>query len=148
MPYAETDKSVHVLLVEDNPADSQLVVEVLRDAAGDYDVFIVRNGREALAALRREGDFADRPRADIVLLDLKMPEMDGFEFLARAKGDVHLRRTPVIVLSSSRAEQDIARAYDLCANCYVVKPIDLDDFLMCLELIMEFWVERAELPSE
>jgi CheY-like chemotaxis protein len=135
-------------LVEDNPADAHLAEEALKDVASEVHVHLARNGVEALDVLRREGESRAQPRPDIVLLDLKMPKMDGFELLGRVKGDPELKRIPVIVLSSSRAESDIKRAYDLYANCYVVKPIDLDEFITCLELILEFWVGRAELCVE
>jgi CheY-like chemotaxis protein len=134
-------KPIEVLLVEDNPGDVRLTVEALKESKMRHNnVSVVGNGVEALAFLRREGKYADAPRPDIILLDLNLPKKGGYEVLAEIKADENLKRIPVVVLTASEAEQDITRAYDLHADCYITKAFDLDQFVMVVKAIEDFWV--------
>lgn len=135
-------------MVEDNPADVRLTMEAFKDIGASGVMRVVGDGVEALAFLRREGKYADVPRPDIILLDLNMPKKDGREVLAEVKADEVLRRIPVIVLTTSRDEQDIYKAYSLHANCYIAKPIDLNQFTRMVRTIQEFWLEIAKLPVQ
>ena len=116
---------INILLVEDNPGDVRLTVEALREGKVHNHLSVARDGVEALAFLRQQGEFADAPRPDVILLDLNLPKKDGREVLAEIKADERLRRIPVVVLTTSKAEEDILRSYALHANCYVTKPVDL-----------------------
>lgn len=138
---------VEILLVEDNRSDARLAVEAFQDARVSNRVSIVEDGMAALAFLRREGPYAQAPRPDLILLDLNLPKMNGQEVLAEIKQDVDLRRIPVIILTTSRAEQDIARSYDLHANCYITKPVDLEQFLRAVQAIEDFWLTIVRLPG-
>jgi len=139
---------VQILLVEDNPGDVRLTREALKEAKFRNKVQVVGDGVEALAYLRQEGEYSGAMRPHLIMLDLNLPRMDGREVLAAIKKDADLRRIPVVVLSSSEAETDIARAYELHANAYVTKPVDIDHFLQVVKAIEEFWVEIVKLPSE
>lgn len=139
---------VQILLVEDNPGDVRLTREALKEAKFRNKVEVVGDGVEALAYLRQEGEYSGAMRPHLIMLDLNLPRMDGREVLAAIKKDADLRRIPVVVLSSSEAETDIARAYELHANAYVTKPVDIDHFLQVVKAIEEFWVEIVKLPSE
>jgi two-component system, chemotaxis family, response regulator Rcp1 len=139
---------VQILLVEDNPGDVRLTREALKEAKFRNKVQVVGDGIEALAYLRQEGQYSGAMRPHLIMLDLNLPRMDGREVLAAIKKDADLRRIPVVVLSSSEAESDIARAYELHANAYVTKPVDIDHFLQVVKAIEEFWVEIVKLPSE
>jgi two-component system, chemotaxis family, response regulator Rcp1 len=139
---------VQILLVEDNPGDIRLTREALKEAKFRNKVQVVGDGIEALAYLRQEGQYSGAMRPHLIMLDLNLPRMDGREVLAAIKKDADLRRIPVVVLSSSEAESDIARAYELHANAYVTKPVDIDHFLQVVKAIEEFWVEIVKLPSE
>src|ERR687884_1433856 len=119
-------RAIEILLVEDSPGDVRLTREALRDGKVRNNLSVVTDGVEALAFLRREGRYADAPRPDLILLDLNLPKKDGREVLAEIKADPNLRRIPVVVLTTSEAEQDIVETYNLHANCYVKKPVDLD----------------------
>jgi two-component system, chemotaxis family, response regulator Rcp1 len=141
-------RPVEILLVEDSPGDVKLTEEALRDADVPNNLHVARDGEEALRFLRREGDFKDRPRPDLILLDLNMPRMDGREVLARLKADEELKRIPVIILTTSQSEDDIAEAYNLAANCYVAKPVDLDEFLDVVRAIDDFWLTLVKLPAD
>jgi CheY-like chemotaxis protein len=138
---------VQILLVEDNPGDVRLTQEALKEAKFRNTVHVVGDGVEALAYLRQQGKYSTATRPHMVMLDLNMPRMDGREVLEAIKKDPDLRRIPVVVLTSSQAETDIARAYELYANCYVTKPVDIDHFLQVVKSIEEFWVEIVRLPS-
>jgi CheY-like chemotaxis protein len=138
---------VQILLVEDNPGDVRLTQEALKEAKFRNTVDVVGDGVEALAYLRQQGKYSTATRPHMVMLDLNMPRMDGREVLEAIKKDPDLRRIPVVVLTSSQAETDIARAYELYANCYVTKPVDIDHFLQVVKSIEEFWVEIVRLPS-
>ena len=139
---------VQILLVEDNPGDVRLTREALKEAKFRNKVQVVGDGVEALAYLRQQGQYSGAMRPHLIMLDLNLPRMDGREVLAAIKKDADLRRIPVVVLSSSEAETDIARAYELHANAYVTKPVDIDHFLQVVKAIEEFWVEIVKLPSE
>jgi chemotaxis family two-component system response regulator Rcp1 len=147
MHNAATGKPIEILLVEDNPGDVRLAVEALRDGKVANRLHIVEDGVEAMSFLRREGRYADVPRPDLILLDLNLPRKDGREVLAEIKQDAHLKRIPVVILTSSAAEQDVVQAYNLYANCYIVKPIDLDQFLKVVRSIEDFWLIVATLPQ-
>ncbi len=139
---------IEILLVEDNPGDVRLTREAMRDAKVRNIMRIVTDGVEALAFLRRQGQYADAPRPDVILLDLNLPKKDGREVLAEIKADPNLRRIPVVILTTSEAEEDILKAYDLHANAYVAKPVDLDRFITVVKSIEDFWLEIVKLPPE
>lgn len=143
-----TPRPIEILLVEDSPGDVTLTVEALRDAKVANNLHVARDGEEALRFLRREGEFAEKPRPDLILLDLNMPRKDGREVLADLKADDELKRIPVVVLTTSQSEDDVAAAYNLSANCYVAKPVDLDQFLGVVRAIDDFWLSLVKLPSE
>lgn len=140
-------RAIDILLVEDNPADVRLTMEALRDGKVRNRLHVAKDGIEALAFLRNERPFTDAPQPDLILLDLNLPKKDGREVLAEIKRHPEWRRIPVVILTTSRAEEDILRSYDLHANCYISKPVDLDSFLRIVKSIEEFWLEIVELPS-
>ena len=148
MSMTMTCSPIHILLVEDNPGDVRLTLEALKDAKVKNTLHIARDGVEAMAFLRQENDFADAPRPDLILLDLNMPRKDGREVLAEIKEDTDLRRIPVVILTTSQAEEDIVRTYNLHANCYITKPVDLDQFAKVVKSIEEFWLTIVKLPTE
>lgn len=137
---------IEILLVEDSPSDAFISAEALRQGQELGHVHVVQDGVEAMAFLRREMPYADAPRPDIVLLDLNVPRKDGREVLAEIKSDADLRSIPVIVLSSSAAEQDISNAYSLHANCYLTKPPDFGRFKEMIVSIENFWFRHVTLP--
>lgn len=141
-------KTIEILLVEDNPADARLTKEAFREADTPNTIRVVEDGEQALAYLRKEGEFTGAVRPDIILLDLNLPKKDGREVLAEIKNDPDLRRIPVIVLTTSKSEADVLKSYDMHANCYVAKPVELDDFLMVIKSIEQFWLTFAVLPPE
>lgn len=141
-------RSIEVLLVEDNPGDVRLTREALKEGKVFNNLSVAKDGEEALAFLRREGEFADAPRPDVILLDLNLPRKDGREVLEAIKSDPSLRTIPVVILTSSEAERDIARAYELNANCYITKPVDLDQFITVVKSIEDFWFTVVKLPRE
>lgn len=143
-----TPRPIEILLVEDSPGDVTLTIEALRDAKVANNLHVARDGEEALRFLRNEGEFADRPRPDLILLDLNMPRKDGREVLADMKADDELKRIPVVVLTTSQSEDDVAAVYNLSANCYVAKPVDLDQFLGVVRAIDDFWLSLVKLPSD
>ena len=135
-----------ILLVEDNPGDIRLIREALRDSVLPVTLEVMRDGAEALAYLRRQPPYDNAPRPDLILLDLNLPKKDGREVLACVKGDPTLRRIPVVVLTTSEAPQDIMKSYDLHANCYVTKPMDLQQYITAVQAIENFWCTRVQLP--
>jgi chemotaxis family two-component system response regulator Rcp1 len=137
---------VVILLVEDNEGDVRLTREALHEGKVANQLIVARDGIEALAVLRRTGAHADTPRPHLILLDLNLPRMDGRQVLAEIKQDVDLRRIPVVVLTTSKAEEDIVRTYNLHANCYVTKPVDFDKFVSVIRTIDEFWLTVVRLP--
>jgi CheY-like chemotaxis protein len=140
-------KAIEILLVEDNAGDARLALEALREAKVHNHLSWVTDGVEALAFLRREDPYAQSPRPDLILLDLNLPRKDGREVLAEIKADEKLRRIPVVILTTSQAEEDILKAYHLNANCYISKPVDLDQFMKVIKTIKEFWLTIVKLPS-
>jgi chemotaxis family two-component system response regulator Rcp1 len=137
---------IEILLVEDNSGEARLAREALKDAKVRNELHWVRDGEQAMKFLQREGEYAQAPRPDLVLLDLNLPRKDGREVLAEIKSDQELRRIPVVVLTISADEQDILTSYDTHANCYVVKPLDLDRFMQVIASIEDFWLEIVKLP--
>jgi len=137
---------VELLLVEDNPGDARLTVEALKDAKVRNNLNWVEDGVEAMAFLRREGKYIDAPRPDVVLLDLNLPKKDGLEVLAEIKMDENLKRIPVVILTVSNADEDIIKTYNLHANCYIRKPLGLDQFLEVVKSIEDFWLSIVKLP--
>jgi CheY-like chemotaxis protein len=148
MNTIESGRPIQILMVEDNPGDVRLAQEALRDAKLRNHISSVKDGVEALAFLRRAGPYSAAPRPDLILLDLNLPRKDGREVLAEIKDDQNLRRIPVVVLTTSRDEQDILKAYDLHANCYIVKPVDLEQFMTIVKSIEGFWFEIVKLPLD
>lgn len=141
-------RPIEILLVEDNPGDARLTIEAMREAKMRNRIQVVEDGVEAMEFLRRQGRFGDAPRPDLILLDLNLPRKDGREVLAEVKADPDLKRIPVVVLTTSQAEEDVVRAYDLHANCYVTKPVDLEQFMKIVAQIDEFWVKVVTLPRK
>jgi CheY-like chemotaxis protein len=141
-------KPIDILLVEDNPGDVRLTREALRDAKVRNSLHVVSNGVEALAFLRQIGQYSEALHPDLILLDLNLPQMGGGEVLAAIKEDEKLRRIPVVVLTTSQAEQDIVKSYNLHANAYVVKPVDLEQFITVIKSIESFWLEIVRLPPD
>lgn len=139
-------RPIEILMVEDSPSDVQLAVEALREAAVPNTLRVVEDGAEAMAYLRREGQYAGAARPDLVLLDLNLPRMDGREVLAELKASPELRAIPVVVLTTSKADRDVQRAYDLHANCCIAKPVDFGRFLEVVRAIEHFWLTVASLP--
>ncbi len=140
--------SIKVLLVEDNPGDVRLTKEALKEGKMLNRVTVVGDGVEALSFLRRQGKYADAGQPDLILLDLNLPKKDGRQVLAEIKADPGLKRIPVVVLTTSSAEEDILKTYDLHANCYVTKPVDLEQFMRVVKSIEDFWITVVKLPSE
>ena len=147
MPDRPDPSPIQILIIEDNPADVRLVKEVMRDSKILNEIHWVPDGVEAIAFLRRQGKYGDAPRPHIVFLDLNMPRKDGREVLREVKSDPNLRRIPIVVMTSSQAEEDIARAYDQHANCYIRKPIDFQQFHSVVKTIENFWFATVELPT-
>ena len=139
-------RPVEILLVEDNPGDVRLTREALREGKVRNNLHVAADGVEALHFLRKEGRFADAVRPDLILLDLNLPKKDGREVLEDIKSDPDLRYIPVVVLTTSEAEQDICRSYQLHANCYITKPVDFDRFIQIVRSIEEFWLTIVKLP--
>jgi two-component system, chemotaxis family, response regulator Rcp1 len=137
----------HILVVEDSVEDRDLILEAFKEAGGHAKLTLVEDGEEALGLLRNEGRHATSPRPDLIVLDLNLPRRSGHEVLAELKTDPHLKRIPVIVLTTSSARGDVLASYELAANCHLTKPSDLDDFLQLVQRIDEFWLGTATLPS-
>jgi CheY-like chemotaxis protein len=138
---------IEILLVEDSPGDARLTREALKDGRILHNLHVAADGMEALAFLRCQGVHAGAPRPDLILLDLNIPKLDGAQVLAEIKTDADLARIPVVVLTTSKAEEDIARSYDLHANCYINKPVDLDQFMLVIRAIEDFWLTIVRLPA-
>jgi two-component system, chemotaxis family, response regulator Rcp1 len=147
-PGASALKQLDILLVEDSPGDIRLTQEAFRKANSTIRLHVATDGVEAMSFLRRQGAHADAPRPHLVLLDLNMPRMDGREVLAHIKGDDGLKSIPTVILTTSDAHEDIEKTYLLRANCYLCKPVQLDDFEDLVNCINDFWLTRAELPEQ
>ena len=139
---------VEILLAEDNPGDVKLTRKALEQGNLVNNLHVVNDGVEAMAFLHNEGEYADKPRPDLVLLDLNMPRMSGREVLEAVKGDEELKRIPVVVLTSSEAEEDIVSSYEMHANAYLTKPVDFDGFIDIVGTLENFWLEVVKLPPE
>jgi CheY-like chemotaxis protein len=137
-----------VLLIEDNPGDVRLTLEVFRDVGMAIHLHVANDGVDAMAFLRHEGAYADAPRPDFILLDLNLPKMDGREVLARIKSDESLKTIPTVVLTTSDAAADIANSYQLQANCYLTKPVQLNEFEALVKIISDFWLRKVKLPQQ
>lgn len=137
---------IEILLVEDNLADADLMMEALEECSIANNLHLARDGFEAMDFVYRNGEFADAPRPDLIMLDLNLPKKDGREVLAEVKSDVNLKRIPIIIITTSMAEEDILRSYDLHANCYVTKPRDLSQLFDVVQRIEQFWFEAVRLP--
>ena len=140
-------RPIEILLVEDNPGDVRLTMEALRDAKVRNNLHVAKDGIEAMAFLRHEGQYASAIRPDLVLLDLNLPRKDGREVLAEIKADPELKTIPVVVLTTSRSEQDVLQSYQLQANCYISKPVDLEQFITVVRSIEDFWLTIVTLPQ-
>jgi CheY-like chemotaxis protein len=147
MQRSKTGRPVQILLVEDNPGDVGLTLEALKEATLPNKLTVVKNGADALSLLRRQGQHAGAARPDLILLDLNLPKKDGRKVLAEIKGDDNLKRIPVVVLTTSEDEQDVLESYNLHANCYIVKPLDLDRFITVVKSIEDFWLRIVVLPK-
>jgi len=140
-------KIVEILLIEDSPGDVRLTIEAFKDVKVANNISIVPDGVEAMDFLRQKGSYKDAIRPDIILLDLNLPRKDGREVLAEIKNDPKLKQIPVVVLTTSRSEQDILWAYDLHANCYITKPVDFKQFMTVVKSIEDFWLTVVKLPT-
>ena len=141
-------RAIEILLVEDNPGDVRLTQEALKDGKVVNNLHVARDGVEAMAFLRREGQYATAVQPDLILLDLNLPRKNGQEILAEIKADARLKRIPVVVLTTSTDEKDVLEAYDLRANSYITKPVDLDQFISIVESISDFWLAIVRLPPK
>lgn len=139
--------AVNILLVEDNPGDVRLMREALATNASATRLLVVEDGEQAIRFLHREGPYAEAVRPDLIFLDLNLPRRDGREVLAEVKADHELRRIPIIVLTTSEADKDVQRAYELHANCYIRKPTDLDEYLSVIKACENFWLNIVRLPG-
>jgi CheY-like chemotaxis protein len=146
MSDRESGRTVEILIVEDSAGDIRLTFEALKEAKVRNRMSAANDGVEAMAFLRKEGKYADAATPDVILLDLNLPRKNGREVLAEIKADPRLRRIPVVVLTNSRAEEDIIKAYNLHANCYVTKPVDFQQFLNVIKSIEDFWLTVVKLP--
>jgi CheY-like chemotaxis protein len=145
---SKISRPLDILLIEDNPADVRLTQEAFRDAKVQNRLHVVGDGVEAMAFLRRQGTFSSLPCPDLIILDLNLPRKDGREVLAEIKCDDALKHIPVIALTTSQAEEDITKAYDLHVNCYITKPPDLDQFFAVIRSIEDFWLKVVRFPSK
>ena len=147
MSVAELMKPVEILLVEDNPGDVRLTKEALKEAKVINNLTVLKDGVEALAFLRHQGIYDNAATPHLILLDLNLPRKDGREVLAEIKADEKLKRIPVVVLTTSQDEQDVFKSYNLHANCYVTKPVDLEQFISVVKSIEDFWLGIVMLPQ-
>jgi len=141
-------QSVEILLVEDNLGDILLAQEAFKEGEVSITLHVVRDGEEAISFLKKEDSYSDVPRPDLILLDLNLPKKDGSEVLIEVKTDPDLKRIPVIVLTTSEADEDILKAYDLNANSYLAKPVDIDDFIAVVQGLEQFWFTLVKLPPK
>ncbi|OGW54316.1 MAG: response regulator [Nitrospirae bacterium RBG_13_43_8] len=147
MNSAARGKPIEILLVEDNPGDVRLIREALKEGKVRNTLHVVYDGVEAITFLRKQGEYSGMPRPDLILLDLNLPKKDGREVLAEIKADEDLKRIPVVVLTTSQSEIDILKSYNLHANCYITKPVDLEQFLEVVKSIEDFWLTVVKLPD-
>ena len=147
MKGSNQSNTTNSLLIEDNPGDVRLTQEALKTHEVLHRLHVVRDGVEAMDYLHQEGEFADAELPELIILDLNLPRKDGREVLADVKGDKKLKRIPIVILTTSRADEDILQTYNLNANCYVTKPLDFKEFLETVKSIENFWLEKVTLPS-
>lgn len=147
--FAKVNKvdTIEIMLVEDNPGDARLAKEALRECNIKNNLHIVDDGEKALDFLYKRGDYHSVPRPDLILLDLNLPKISGHQVLSKIKSENSLRKIPVVVLSISRSEKDIEESYNLNANCYITKPLDLDEFIQTFGIIQNFWLKTVRLPE-
>ena len=143
----ERGRPINILLVEDNPGDIRLTEEAFREGKIRNKLFVVEDGMEAISFLKCEGKYSSVPRPDLILLDLNMPKMDGRQVLSEIKSDENLKRIPVVILTTSKAEEDILKTYDHHANCYITKPVDMEQFIHVVHYIEDFWFTIVRLPT-
>ena len=148
MDIRETCKPIEILLVEDSPSDVRLTIEALKDAKVRNHLSVVSDGVEAVSFLKKVGKYADSPRPDLILLDLNLPKKDGREVLGEIKQDENLKLIPVVVITTSKSDEDILKSYNLHANCYITKPIGLEQFLIVVKAIESFWLKIVKLPPD
>jgi CheY-like chemotaxis protein len=141
-------KPIEILLVEDNLGDVRLTEEALKESKLLLNVHVVGDGVEALAFLKRESNFSDAPHPDLIFLDLNLPRMDGHEFLSKIKDDPDFRRIPVVILTVSKSEEDVFKTYDRHANCYITKPVNMDQFEKVVKSVKDFWFTIVKLPPD
>ena len=142
----EEGMPISILLVEDNAGDVRLTQEALKEGRVANTLHVVNDGVEALQFLRREGKYSNAPRPDLILLDLNLPRLDGRQVLSEVKKDPELKRIPIVVLTTSKAEEDVLETYDLYANCYIAKPVEFDKFVGVIKMIDQFWLTIVKLP--
>jgi chemotaxis family two-component system response regulator Rcp1 len=147
MTQLDKARAIHILLIEDNPGDIRLTQEVLKEGRIHNQLSVVTDGEKALQFLRKEGEYRNLPAPDIILLDLNLPKKDGREVLAEIKNDPALLRIPVIVLTTSNAEQDVLNTYSHHANCYITKPVDFNQFIGVIKTFEDFWLNIVKLPA-
>ena len=148
MSSADAARPIQILMVEDSLDDIDITMEALKDAKVSNNLEAVRDGVQAMAYLRRQGDFHDASRPDVILLDLNLPRKDGRQVLEEIKSDPDLQKIPVVVLTTSEADEDILRAYELHANCYITKPVDMEQFIKVVRTIEDFWFTVVRLPPQ
>ena len=141
-------RPIEILLVEDNPGDADLAKEALSESKLNNHLYVVDDGEKAIDFLHKTGEYQNMPRPDLIILDLNLPKKNGKEVLEEIKTDDRLKRIPVVILTTSRAEEDILKTYNLHANCYITKPIDLDQFLHVVQSIKNFWLSIVVLPND
>jgi len=146
MKVGKENRPIEILLVEDNAGDVRLIKEAFKDNKFLNNLHVARDGVEAMAFLHKEGKYANAVRPDLILLDLNLPKKDGREVLAEVKVDEDLKRIPVVIMTISKAEEDILKTYNLHANCYITKPMDLDQFIKVVKSVESFWLAIVELP--
>jgi CheY-like chemotaxis protein len=147
MPFSEPERPVEILMIEDNPGDARLAREALKEGKILNTLHVMKDGREGLDFLYRRGRYLNVPKPDIILLDLNLPGLDGRQVLQEIKSNDSLKLIPVIVLTSSAAEEDILKSYDLHANCYIVKPVDFEKFTQIVKQLEDFWFSVVKLPT-
>ncbi len=143
-----TGRTIEILLVEDNEGDARLTEEALRENKTRYRLSVARDGEEALKFLKRERKHVNAPRPDLILLDLNLPKKNGHEILEEIKKDLNLKRIPVVILTVSQSEEDIMKSYDLYANCYITKPVDLNQFIEIVKFVRNYWLNIVKLPPD
>ncbi len=148
MNIKENARPINILMVEDNPMDVRLTLEAFKESKILNDMTVLGDGEEAMKFLHREGKYTDARRPDLILLDLNLPKMDGIEVLAEIKTDENLKCIPVVVMTTSKSEEDVIKSYDHHANCFITKPVSLDGFTTVIQSIDNFWLTIVTLPSE